>query len=1226
MNTLSAIFIYIEYLILQCSSQDTTSGQNPNNAPGNFSNIGLTNNASLSNIISYTGVNFRFIEMITTTQKNLFIKTSSSLSTGERVFFGLQYNGRFYFNNKAITKEVMVYDKSDNQKGGAESCGVLININNTEYWLSIGKEDYHMELFDLESSEIIFNDETQNILNIYVYSYQNSAFKLTTSDSDNYYFYGAIIKNDDNSYSLSIGKYGFSFINSELTANADKTYKMTVAQTKISTCFQAENKMIACYIINTNSYYEITVFDQSLNLIKSNEISQCSTYDSAFHKCIHLTNNVGVFIHFASYYTYIPEIFLKIINQNGTTDNYLSANEKINIAYEDMDPDIVVNDLIKLDDTKFCSIGCSKDRDKIYVSVFLMDSVKVLVNCYTINIYSVYNYKIYRDTQAILFNNFVALGSSFCNSDSCSNGNSYGALIVFSYPNSTDIYLDIVDFLCNISNSNNYENIIFNLTEYIIIENNIFNFSLSKIKIIDVPDSDLIKIISLYNNSTMKANDNLTIDNSKIQISFLEEIYYEKNYIMKYVPIAIGETTTQPTPPSVSSNQPTTSPKSSTSPQQSSTSPQQSSTNQQPSTTGPQQTSTKTLRLIAENTSPTQSASQTTMNNPPNQLNQSFFDDEYIGRATNLIIHFKTISNEDYQNSNCVINIKNNGYCIYPNSSTKQLCFLEEIEEEELEEEEKEEKEELLEEEEKEEKREKKEEVEQNKEEEKEREKEEKEIEKEKEKGKEEKEEKEKEKEEKEIEKEKEKGKEEKEEKEKEKEKEEKEKEKEKEEKGDEKEEKREKFEKKENEENEENQIQIDEKEINKEIVEENDIEKNFVTEEEEINIEANKENITKETEHISISENNIINSKDETVNCDKEKILKNDCKSTITNTQIKEIYDDLKNTLKSGNYTKENKVVETENTVFQLSKLDDQEKTNASVSVVDLGECEDILKEKYDISKEDDLIIFKSEIVENNTGSRFVQYEIYNPNNLEKLDLSHCHDVKISISVPIDLDNSTQTLYEDLKSQGYNMFDSNDAFFTDVCTPYTSENGTDLTMSARQSEIYTSLCQSGCEFVSYNSSTKKVNCDCDPQDNDTQTDSSELSVISKLFIFSFSNILEYSNFLVIKCYTFPFKFNFSSINIGRIIMTILLIAFLVIVIISSNKKDSQLLEFFTKAINDRFGINESNSANKLEAQKKIINELNIKSKKNKKNKKNKKKSSLTSVKNNIRGEKKKKI
>ena len=72
-------------------------------------------------------------------------------------------------------------------------------------------------------------------------------------------------------------------------------------------------------------------------------------------------------------------------------------------------------------------------------------------------------------------------------------------------------------------------------------------------------------------------------------------------------------------------------------------------------------------------------------------------------------------------------------------------------------------------------------------------------------------------------------------------------------------------------------------------------------------------------------------------------------------------------------------------------------------------------------------------------------QYEVYPPNSDQKLDLSICDETTIDIYVPIELDEKTQKLYESLKEQGYDLFDKNEKFYKDICTPYTSPDGTDV-------------------------------------------------------------------------------------------------------------------------------------------------------------------------------------
>lgn len=58
-----------------------------------------------------------------------------------------------------------------------------------------------------------------------------------------------------------------------------------------------------------------------------------------------------------------------------------------------------------------------------------------------------------------------------------------------------------------------------------------------------------------------------------------------------------------------------------------------------------------------------------------------------------------------------------------------------------------------------------------------------------------------------------------------------------------------------------------------------------------------------------------------------------------------------------------------------------------------------------------------------------------------------------ISVKTDNTLDKSNNTLFEDL--QAYNMSDPNDKFFNDICTPYSSINGTDVSLEYRRSYYY---------------------------------------------------------------------------------------------------------------------------------------------------------------------------
>ena len=289
---------------------------------------------------------------------------------------------------------------------------------------------------------------------------------------------------------------------------------------------------------------------------------------------------------------------------------------------------------------------------------------------------------------------------------------------------------------------------------------------------------------------------------------------------------------------------------------------------------------------------------------------------------------------------------------------------------------------------------------------------------------------------------------------------------------------------------------------------------------------------------------------------CSNEQIMKNECENgLISKEQLGEIYEQFKNETLTD-YHGENKIIKTENVVLQISKLGDQKnQNNKTISSIDLGECEKILKNKYNISNNEDLIVIKADIKSEDLSSTYVQYEIYQPYGLYKLKTEYCKDIKIIIHVPLDLNEETVSLYDSLKDSGYDLFNSSDDFYNDVCTPYTSINGTDMTIEDRKKEIYNTsgnitTCQIGCNFESYNNIMKQAKCKCDIQTESTNTDMNEINFSKEALAENFLKTLKNSNFLVLKCLKLIFDFKCFFKNKGRIIMAIIYILFLITFII----------------------------------------------------------------------------
>ena len=347
---------------------------------------------------------------------------------------------------------------------------------------------------------------------------------------------------------------------------------------------------------------------------------------------------------------------------------------------------------------------------------------------------------------------------------------------------------------------------------------------------------------------------------------------------------------------------------------------------------------------------------------------------------------------------------------------------------------------------------------------------------------------------------------------------------------------------------------------------------------------------------------------------CTEDEIMEKICGGRMTNKQIGEIINKLKQKISSN----VSEIIETENVKFQLSTLEEQKNNiNPNISSIDLKECEELLKEQEGLEEDEDLIVLKTDIKSEDLSKTFVQYEIYNPRTYNIVSLEVCGDISISISVPVTLDERAKAMYDILSQSGYNLFNLNDSFYNDICSTFTTENGTDLTLADRKNLIFNnngniSMCQDGCTYESFNLTSQKAECDCSVQIEETITDTSKLNFDKNEFADSFFNTLKNSNFLVLKCYKLVFSIKGQTNNIGSYLMsgiTFIFIILMVIYIVNGNKKIDIFIQNILKLKLNKIAHNKNNDSKQLKI-KDVKNMKKIKEKKEKLKKKESEKES----------------
>ena len=289
------------------------------------------------------------------------------------------------------------------------------------------------------------------------------------------------------------------------------------------------------------------------------------------------------------------------------------------------------------------------------------------------------------------------------------------------------------------------------------------------------------------------------------------------------------------------------------------------------------------------------------------------------------------------------------------------------------------------------------------------------------------------------------------------------------------------------------------------------------------------------------------------------------------------------------------------------------------NISIIDLGECETILRTKYNISENDPLIFIKQEKKKKKASEKQIDFDVYEPYNKTKLNLSFCDGTSINLLVHMELGQDNKKLYERMKESGYDMFNINDQFYQDICTPFDSSNGTDILLTDRIDYIYNNedtQCQSNCKFSFYSIESRYMNCSCFINKETTNENRNIKDKFSAKKIYeSFYDVLKYSNYKIIKCFKLIFHKNAIIGNYGCVIVILLFIVYLICLFIYAYRGIIPLKIQLRSDINNIqkiFGFNDTkflkpdlikilNPPLKKDSNNKLILNINIERKKKKK-------------------------
>ena len=505
----------------------------------------ITGDSTINNIILIGEPTFRYLNFMTFSNEDMIFETTSFPTNNKRIFYGLKKNGRYYFKNNNSEETPFNYLIADiEDEGKLESINHKLMIDNKEYIISIGRLYSYTEIFNFDINHII-SKKTEDLFeginqcnlrpNLIQIDKENNTFIFSSLTKQGNDYYGFIFKFD-----LEANSNAFSF------SNIDKI-NITKSFAEIASCFYVEEINITiCFYgceENGNKGYCILAYDKDLNETAKKFFTPQGFNDYSFFYSIYFRENAGTFAYYQTESGVShPVIFFKKLNINKDSFMYyLSENNTIVLDQYTFNSYYILNDIIKINDNKIGFFTTSNSMKVLYIIILNFyngnNRENIKIRYYSIEIYELLNYKVWKDIKAYMFNDFIILGASYCFIETCNDngGNLHdysSALMMIGYPNGSDYELNIINYLKSDGN-NTINNLIFDLAENIIIDNNIFGYIYNGTKITNIENSGYIYLISSISNNLIHKNMILAKD-EKIKIGFQDNFYNISEYKIEY--------------------------------------------------------------------------------------------------------------------------------------------------------------------------------------------------------------------------------------------------------------------------------------------------------------------------------------------------------------------------------------------------------------------------------------------------------------------------------------------------------------------------------------------------------------------------------------------------------------------------------------------------------------------------------------------------------------------
>ena len=230
-----------------------------------------------------------------------------------------------------------------------------------------------------------------------------------------------------------------------------------------------------------------------------------------------------------------------------------------------------------------------------------------------------------------------------------------------------------------------------------------------------------------------------------------------------------------------------------------------------------------------------------------------------------------------------------------------------------------------------------------------------------------------------------------------------------------------------------------------------------------------------------------------------------------------------------------QDEVIKTGKVTVTLTTSENQKNNvNNNMTTIDIGECENLLRQFYHIPSDEKLYMKIMGIVQDGMNAIKVEYDIYcklNGTNLIKLNLTVCKETTVTIRIPFEINDHIDKLNT---SSGY---------YNDICYTTTSEDGTDISMKDRKNDFANQdriVCQEDCIFSEYDYDNHVAKCKCNVKESPPSI--ADMKIDKEKLLANFKDIKSFANFNFLVCHKKLFTKEGIKNNYGCYLMSIIIL------------------------------------------------------------------------------------